>query len=92
MHAFVVLHELLEDARVESLYVAKYPESAAGFAALAEKEIADYDGENPVGAYKYALTRPYLPGALQDTLRESYVEFMDDDAAELTRSSTSTSP
>lgn len=79
IHAFVTLHELLEDARVERLYVANYPDTAPAFAALAEREIAEYAGENPVGAYKYAITRPYLPASLRADLAQEYADFFDGD-------------
>lgn len=82
INAFVTLHEVLEDARVEHLYVQRYPESATAFATLAEKETADYEGTNPVGAFKYVLTRPYVSVSLRDQLRDAYVAFFDEDELE----------
>lgn len=74
VHAFITLHEILEDARVEFLYVAQYPESKAAFASLAEKEIRDYEGSNPGGPYMLAVTRPYVSAAVRGDLRDRYID------------------
>jgi len=74
VHAFIALHETLEDARVESLYVAQYPEATAAFASLAEKAIRDYEGSNPGGPYMLAVTRPYVSPTVRRDLRERYID------------------
>jgi hypothetical protein len=82
INAFLTLHEVLEDARVEHLYVQKYPEAATAFAALAEREVAAYEGENPVGEFKYVLTRPYVSASLREELQKAYLEFFDEEDLE----------
>ncbi len=85
VHAFIALHEALEDARVESLYVARYPESQSAFASLAEMEISDYEGSNPGGPFMLAVTRPYVSSAVRGDLRVRYIDSLgEEDLNQLT--------